>query len=61
MSIVTAALLIVELVAQTAIIAQRTSALIKTARAEGRDITDAELESLRAESKSVFDRLMATK
>ena len=61
MSIVTAALLIVELVAQMAIIAQRTGALIKTARAEGRDITDAELETLRAESKSVFDRLMATK
>ena len=35
-------------------------ATVKTARSEGRDLTDAELESIRSRSQTAVDKLLAS-
>lgn len=56
MNALAALLLLLELLSQVALVGARYRALIERARAEGRDLTDAELDELKSERKAAIER-----
>ena len=56
MNALAAILLILQLLSQIALIGVKYTVLIEKARAEGRDLTDEELDQLRNERKAAIER-----
>jgi len=56
MNALAAILLILELLSQVALVATKFRVLVDKARAEGRDLTDAELDELKDERKAAIVR-----